>query len=232
VAAQDGSNAIGPTPKATVAGCYGFADTLSSPSGWFMPVVAPVTATETAYLAPTITTQASSTPVNGDGPSVPGSAILADKVDLAGLGSTAATISWTVYGPVTGQACSTVNWASAPVFARGSEPVPGGSFTIAVPTKVVENGCYSFGDTVTSATGAFAPLTVKPGATSETVAGSIGAAGAIAGSSGSIAAAPAVVNSGHPGAPWQISWLIVTGIVALMLAAAAGVALVVERRRS
>ena len=205
------------------AGCYGYQDTLILPNGEFAPVVAGVTTSETAYLTPSLTTRAVSTSVNGVGPSVPGTARLSDNVTLTGVDPTSSVIAWQVYGPVSGEACSAVNWAKAPRFASGSEQVPGASFTITVPQSVVENGCYAFADTVTSTDHLFAPLVVPPGVAAETVAGSIGSAGA---------AAPGVVNSGHPGPPVQGDpWLIGTGAGVIALGLGLAVYGLTDRRR-
>jgi len=205
------------------AGCYGYQDTLISPNGEFAPVVAGITNSETEYFTPSLSTRAISTPVNGVGPDVPGTAQLSDDVTLNGVGPTSSIVSWQVYGPVAGQACSAVDWAKAPLFASGSEQVPSSSFTITVPTSVVENGCYSFAETVTSTDHLFAPLHSPVGLTAETVAGSIGSAGA---------AAPGLVNSGHPGAPIEGDpWLIGSGAGVAALGLGLAVYMLTDRKQ-
>jgi hypothetical protein len=213
VPAKDGLVKTGNSIPVATAGCYGYSEVLSSPTGQFAPVVAGITASETAYLTPSLVTKAASTPVNGSGPSAPGTAVLADHATLTGVNPAAARVTWQVYGPVTGQACSAVNWAKAPVFASGSEPVPGETFTVTAPKSVVENGCYAFADTVTSTNGAFTPLVVRPGVAPETLAASVGSAGAAP-------PPPGLINSGHPGAPIRGNpWLVGTGagVIALGL---------------
>jgi len=223
--AVNGANTL-PTKAMPDAGCYGFVDTLEATgtTPLFLPLTVGITAPETVYLTPSLITKAVSTPVNGDGPSVPGSATLTDQVTLTGVDPATTRISWTVYGPVTGEACTAVNWRAAPAFASGSEQVPGETFTITVPKSVVENGCYSFADTVTSTNKTFAPLVVHAGLVAETVAGSIGSAGA---------SAPGLVNSGHPGPPVRGNWWwIGTGITVIALGLGLAVVAVTDRKRN
>ena len=223
VPAKDGLVKTGNSIPVATAGCYGYSEVLSSPTGQFAPVVAGITASETAYLTPSLVTKAASTPVNGSGPSAPGTAVLADHATLTGVNPAAARVTWQVYGPVTGQACSAVNWAKAPVFASGSEPVPGETFTVTAPKSVVENGCYAFADTVTSTNGAFTPLVVRPGVAPETLAASVGSAGAVA---------PGLVNSGHPGGTTRGDLLLIgSGAGVIILALGLAMYALVDRRR-
>jgi hypothetical protein len=76
-----------------------------------------------------------------------------DNVTITGTDGLDGTLTWTLYGPVGAGAsgtCSTATWAGAPVFDTGTVPITGDGVVLTTPTTPTANGCYSYGDVLSS----------------------------------------------------------------------------------
>jgi hypothetical protein len=154
------------------AGCYSFGAELAStatPRAYNPVSEAPGTTAETLYVAPTITTAAHSSEA-GLG------AQLSDTVTITGVTGTGAVLHWELLGPVppAGPSCPTAisaptAWTTAATAASGTRTVTtSGVFSLA-PTPPKTGGCYSWAETLTSAStpALFEPVRSTPGAAPE-----------------------------------------------------------------
>jgi hypothetical protein len=144
------------TPKVTVAGCYTWTESLTStatPPAYGAVDTSPGTASETLYLAPTLTTKASSSrPIV----STPGnSTALTDTVTVAGITGVPSQVVWSVDGPIghSHAQCPTTSAAykNAPQFATGTLAVTkSGTYKLTATPKVTVAGCYTWTESLAS----------------------------------------------------------------------------------
>src|SRR5205085_1011283 len=108
--AVDPATSVYTTPDrtATGVGCYSYGGSLAATAGTSAVDLAPGVPVETFRIsanAPLITTAASTTAADP-------AASVTDGVQISGLGSQAATYSWTLLGPVAaiGGSCAGIDW--------------------------------------------------------------------------------------------------------------------------
>jgi hypothetical protein len=160
----DGTTDTPATPTTTV-GCYSFAETLqssasskqvTSPAGQLSETV------QVIAFTPGVDTTTSATSARV------GNAVF-DTVALTNMHGAAATMSWSLLGPVApaNGSCAGLNWNGAPTAASGTVPVSGdGSYP--TPAKVLTAaGCFTYVESL-PATPTTAAVGTLPGLSAET----------------------------------------------------------------
>jgi len=146
---HNGANLVTTAPV-LVAGCYSFSDGLTG-YGTVPPLspTAPGIATETIYLAPTVTTKAH------DSSAIVG-ATLTDTATVTGIGTDPSSVGYTVSGPVaptkTGTCPTTAAaWKTAAKFSTGTLAVAkDGTYKLTASPVVTVAGCYDWTETLAS----------------------------------------------------------------------------------
>jgi Domain of unknown function DUF11 len=132
---------------------------LSSPSTQTLPAEPPKVGIET-------TTQLQASSQVSTDVVKPGDAIH-DAITLKDLGNNAATLDWTLYGPLPSDtgSCSSLDWNQAPIHTMGTLSVTNDSTTDVGPVTLEAVGCYTWGYAITTA--GPTTTTIVPGQPSE-----------------------------------------------------------------
>jgi len=145
----NGTYTAGPANAVTVAGCYGWAETVPADAYTAGVSSGPTASGEQSYVTPTITTVAHTSK------STVG-ATLADTATVTGITGESSVITYAVYGP-TGPTpagtCPTtpVAWKTAAKFSSGTLPVAtSGTFKLTASPSVTVAGCYSWVESLAS----------------------------------------------------------------------------------
>jgi hypothetical protein len=158
--------------KLMALGCYSWVATLSGasfPGGLTSAAGTPGEVTRVVPYTPALATQAALTKSSGGAHSV------TDSITVSGVptGAPAATLTWTIYGPVahaSNGSCPSGAGAyqSATVAGKGTLSVSGDGTVKTPAVQLVKSGCYSYGDSL-AATTLGSAATVAPGQPAETV---------------------------------------------------------------
>ena len=76
-----------------------------------------------------------------------------DNVTITGTEGLDGTLTWTLFGPVSAGpsgTCTTATWTGAPVFDTGTVPITGDGVVLTTPSTPTADGCYSYGDVLSS----------------------------------------------------------------------------------
>jgi hypothetical protein len=156
----------------TALGCYSWVATLTGstfPSGVTSAAGTAGEVTQVVPYTPTMSTKAALTTATGGNHSV------TDSVTLSGIpaGAPAATLTWTIYGPVGHESNGTCPsgasaYQSATVAGTGTMQVTGNGTVTTPAVELVTSGCYSYGDSLAS-TALGSAAVVAPGEPVETV---------------------------------------------------------------
>ena len=157
------------TKKLVGPGCYTFTDSLPATATTESVTTTPGDAAETAIVVPL--TPSVSTTVSNQQAGL--GAKLTDTVDVTGAAGSSVAGTWTLHGPVpaVSGACTSVQWAGAPVAASGTFTVTlaggVGSVTTAA-TTVTSAGCYTYTEALNAGPATAAVSETAAGAVSET----------------------------------------------------------------
>ncbi|MDT4893899.1 MAG: hypothetical protein QOE97_2934 [Pseudonocardiales bacterium] len=204
------------------AGCYTYAERLVPSSTPSRPVVTSygVPSESTTVVAPTVVTQVSANQVG------PGGGTVTDQVSVSGMFGHAGTVQARLLGPVPSRngSCAGLSWAGALVAGTPPAfPAHGDGTYRTAPLRVSAPGCYTFVETLVSASAAIPPVTTAAGLVPETF---------LVRGPAAVAPRPLVPQSMPPGPP-----LARTGVPVRLMAAfgaalaLAGATLVVAGRR-
>jgi len=132
------------------------AEDLTQPSVVPLPAEPPKVGI-TSAAAPTIASSTSA-------PSVAAGSAINDTIRIAGTGGHAATLAWSLVGPVAAVkgACAAVDWTGAATVASGTEAIAGDG-TVTLDDVVVETaGCYGWVNVLTADTAGDFPTATAP----------------------------------------------------------------------
>jgi hypothetical protein len=153
-------------------GCYSWVATLtgsSFPGGVTSAAGTTGEVTQVVPYTPSMATQAALATSTGGAHSV------TDTITVSGIpaGAPAATLTWTIYGPVPHTSSGTCPsgagaYQSATVAGKGTMQVSGDGTVTTPAVQLVTSGCYSYGDSLAATTFGSAAV-VAPGEPAETV---------------------------------------------------------------
>jgi hypothetical protein len=158
--------------KLTALGCYSWVASLTGaafPGGLTSAAGTAGEVTRVVPYTPALATQAALATSTG------GVHTVQDSVTVSGIpaGALAATLTWTIYGPVAHASNGTCPagasaYQAATVAGKGTTPVSGNGKVITPAVVLVKAGCYSYGDSL-AATAFGSAAAVAPGEPAETV---------------------------------------------------------------